>query len=601
MNEWKFQQFNRDEYLRLPHSPGVYKYLNKQGVIIYVGKAKSLKKRVASYFVSQGQHSLKTARLVSEIVKIEFVIVNTEYEALVLENSLIKENQPKYNILLKDGKSYPYIVLTNERFPRVLTTRKINYATGEYFGPFTSGRSMHNVLNLIKKLFQVRTCNLNLSKKNIAESKFKVCLEYHIGNCKGPCQAFQTETDYLQQIDEIREILKGNLAPVRSNFKNSLEEAVKALRFEDAHIIQEKILSLDSFTTRSLVANPKISDTDVFTIKSDESKSYINYMKIEDGIIKLSETIEVTRKLDEEEAEILPLIIFNFRRKFDSTSKAILTNINIDTWEDLDITVPKIGDKKKLVDLSIKNVDFYRKENKESKTPIQNKVLEQLQKDLKLEQLPTHIECFDNSNIQGSNPVASMVCFKDGKPSKRDYRKFNIKTVVGPDDFQSMKEIVTRRYFRLVQEEQGLPKLIIIDGGKGQLSAACEALNEIGIYGQVPIIGIAKKLEEIYLPNDPYPVHIHKKSMSLKLIQRIRDEAHRFAITFHRDKRSKGQTASELDTIPGIGEKTKTQLLSQYKSIQRIKNASVTELAQIIGLSRAQSVVKALNKKEDQI
>ena len=599
MNEWKFQQFERDEYLRLPNSPGVYKYLNKQGTIIYVGKAKSLKKRVASYFVSQAQHSLKTARLVNEISKIEFVIVNTEYEALVLENSLIKENQPKYNILLKDGKSYPYLIITKERFPRVLSTRKVNFELAEYYGPFTSGRSMHNVLSLIKKLYQLRTCNLNLSKKNIEQSKFKVCLEYHIGNCLGPCQAFQTEEDYLDQIDEIREILKGNLTPIKNNFKLSLELAVNDLRFEEAHILQEKIISLDSFTSKSLVANPRISNTDVFTIQSDDSKSYINYMKIEEGVIKLSETIEVVRKLDEDEKEILPLVIFNLRKKFHSTSTSILTNIKIDTWEELDITIPKIGDKKKLIELSLKNVEFYRKENNYPKIPLANKALIQLQEDLKLDQLPDHIECFDNSNIQGTNPVASMVCFKDGKPSKRDYRKFNIKTVVGPNDFESMKEIVTRRYSRIIEEEQALPKLIIIDGGKGQLSAACEALLKIGLYGEVPIIGIAKKLEEIYLPNDPYPVHIHKKSMSLKLIQRIRDEAHRFAITFHRDKRSKGLTVSELDSIPGIGDKTKKILLNQYKSTERIKNASVSELAQIIGLSRAQTIVKALNKKED--
>jgi excinuclease ABC subunit C len=600
MTEWTFQRFNKDEYLRVPGAPGVYKYLNKQGTIIYVGKAKNLKKRVASYFISQGQHSLKTARLVSEITHIEFVIVNTEYEALVLESSLIKENQPKYNILLKDGKSYPYIIITKERFPRVLTIRKIDKSNGEYFGPFTSGRSMHNVLSLIKKLYQLRTCTLNLSAKNVALGKHKVCLEYHIGNCKGPCENLQTEEDYLTQIDEIRQILSGNLTPVKSSFKKSLEEAVNALRFEDAHILKEKLNSLDSFTSKSLVANPKISDTDVFTIQSEENKSYINYMKIEGGVIKLSETIEVIRKLDEEESEILPIIMFNLRKKFQSSSSQILTNIKIQTWEDVSITIPKIGDKKKLVELSLKNVAFHRKENIQSSQRLPNKVLEQLQTDLRLSEYPEHIECFDNSNIQGTNPVASMVCFKDGKPSKRDYRKFSIKTVVGPDDFSSMKEIVSRRYYRLTQEEQDLPNLIIIDGGKGQLSAACEALKELNLYGIIPIVGIAKRLEEIYLPNDPLPVHIAKKSMSLKLIQRIRDEAHRFAITFHRDKRSKGQTNSELDEIKGIGEKTKRVLLNHYKSVSRIKKASVSELAQVIGLSRAQTIVRALNKKEDQ-
>jgi excinuclease ABC subunit C len=601
MNEWKFQRFKRDEYLRVPGAPGVYKYLNKQGVIIYVGKAKNLKKRVSSYFISQGQHTLKTAHLVSEISEIEFVIVNNEYEALVVESSLIKENQPKYNILLKDGKSYPYIIVTKERFPRVLTTRKVIPSDGDYFGPFTSGRAMHNVLNLIKKLYQLRTCNLALSAKNIDAQKFKVCLEYHIGNCKGPCEALQTEQNYLEQITEIKEILRGNLGPVKNSFKGSMEVAIESMRYEDAHVLSEKIKSLDSFTSKSLVANPKISDTDVFTIQSVDNKSYVNYMKIDEGMIKLSETVEVIRKLDEDESEILPLVIFNLRKKFHSTSGNILTNIQFGTWEEINVSVPKIGDKKKLVELSLKNVAFHRKENNSPQPSIQNKILDQLQSDLKLSHSPIHIECFDNSNIQGSNPVASMVCFRNGKPSKREYRKFNIKTVIGPDDFSSMKEIVTRRYTRLVTEKQELPHLIIIDGGKGQLSAACEALKEIELYGSIPIVGIAKRLEEIYLPNDPYPVHIHKKSMSLKLIQRIRDEAHRFAITFHRDKRSKEQTTSELDTIPGIGAKTKNLLLNHYKSIQRIKTASVTELAQIIGLSRAQTIVMALNKKEDQI
>jgi excinuclease ABC subunit C len=599
MSQWTFQRFKKEDFRKVPKAPGIYKYLNKEGTIIYVGKAKNLRNRVSNYFLSGNQHSLKTTRLVREIVDIEFVIVNNEYEALVLENSLIKENQPKYNIMLKDGKSYPFIIITNERFPRVLSTRRVNPKDGEYFGPFTSGRAMYNVLGLIKKLYKIRSCTLSLSKKNVDAGKFKVCLEYHIGNCKGPCQNFQDEPDYLGDIAQIRHILKGNLAPVRAHFRQAMETASEAMQFEMAHVFKEKLESLESFQTKSLVANPKITQTDIFTIVSDDNKSFVNYMKIDEGMIKQSETIEVVRKLEEEEAEILSLVMFNFRKKFQSTSTTILTNIKVDAWENVELVVPLIGDKKKLIDLSLKNVEFFRKANQEPVTTPTDKVLAQLQQDLKLEKEPRHIECFDNSNIQGTNPVASMVCFKNGRPSKKDYRKFKIKTVVGPDDFSSMKEIVGRRYARLQEEQSELPDLILIDGGKGQLAAACDALKELNLYGQIPIVGIAKRLEEIYLPNDPYPVHIHKKSMSLKLIQRVRDEAHRFAITFHRDSRSKGQTTSELDGIPGIGEKTRKILLTQFGSVQRIKNASITELAQFIGLSKAQGIVRALNKKED--
>ncbi len=601
METWNFQRFHKDDFRKVPSSPGVYKYLNKEGIIIYVGKAKNLRKRVSSYFLSGTNHTLKTARLVREVTEIEFVIVNNEYEALVLENSLIKENQPRFNIMLKDGKSYPYVCITKERFPKVLSTRRVNPKKGEYFGPFTSVRAMNNVLRLVKKLYKIRTCSLTLSEKNVESGKFSVCLEYHIKNCKGPCVGFQSEDSYLSDIAEIRHILKGNLFPVKTSFKESLNLAVQDLRYEDAQVLKEKIESLESFQSRSLVANPQITQTDIFTIESDNNKSFINYMKIEEGAIKQSETIEVKRKLDESEAEILPLVMFNLRRKFESDSKTILTNIKVDTWEDVSVSVPKIGDKRKLVDLSLKNVKFYRKESANQAPTLTDKTLAQLQEDLSLEEVPKHIECFDNSNIQGSNPVASMVCFKNARPSKKDYRKFRIKTVEGPDDFLSMKEIVTRRYRRLVEEQLPLPQLIVIDGGKGQLSAACEALKELDLYGELPIIGIAKKLEEIYLPNDPFPLHINKKSLSLKLLQRIRDEAHRFAITFHRDSRSNTQTVSELDSIHGIGDKTRNILLNQLKSVDRIRKASITELAQFIGLSKAQIVSKALNKKEDQI
>ena len=528
------------------------------------------------------------------------MIVNTEYEALVLEDSLIKENQPKYNIMLKDGKSYPFVCITSERFPRVFSTRQVVKGQGEYFGPFTSVRAMNNVLNLVKKFYKIRTCTFNLSEKNVSSGKFKVCLEYHINNCKGPCADHQEEDDYNEDIEHIRHILKGNLQPVKQSFKESLHLATNELRFEDAQLFKERLESLISFRSKSLVANPKISDTDVFTIESEKDTSFVNYMRIDAGTIKLSETIEVKRKLDESESEILPLVIFNLRKRFDSSNVEVLCNLKVDTWEHINITVPAIGDKKKLVDLSLKNVRFYRKESLNDTPSLTDKILLQLKDDLSLDRLPKHIECFDNSNIQGSNPVASMVCFRNARPYKRDYRKFKIKTVTGPDDFGSMVEIVSRRYKRLRDEKKPFPDLVVIDGGKGQLSAACEALKDLDLYGKIPIIGIAKRLEEIYLPNDPFPIHINKKSMSLKLIQQLRDEAHRFAITFHRDSRSKGQTISELDQIDGVGSKTKDKLFNQYKSLARIKAASITDLSQVIGLSKAQVVYSYLNKKEDQ-
>lgn len=600
MNQWVFQRFKKENFRKIPSSPGVYKYLNKERIIIYVGKSKNLRKRVASYFTRSQNENLKTIRLIREIAEIAFVIVNTEYEALVLENSLIKKNQPKYNIMLKDGKSYPFICITKERFPRVFSTRQIQKGTGEYFGPFTNVKMMNNVLNLVKELYKIRTCNLNLSEKNISSGKLKVCLEYHLHNCKGPCEAYQTESDYNTDISHIRYILKGNLQPVKSSFKKSLDLAAQELRYEEAQRFKERLTSLESFQSKSLVANPNISNTDVFTIESENDTSFINYMKIDGGAIKLSETIEVKRKLDEEEHEILPLIIFNLRNKFASTNPSIFTNLMVKTWENINITVPLIGDKKKLIELSLKNVRCYKKESLENTPSPTNKILTQLKEDFSMEKLPEHIECFDNSNIQGSNPVASMVCFKNARPSKKDYRKFKIKTVVKPDDFGSMEEIISRRYKRLLAENQSLPNLIVIDGGKGQLSAACKALKELDLYGTIPIVGIAKKLEEIYFPNDPYPIHINKKSMSLKLIQQIRDEAHRFAITFHRDKRSEGQIESTLDGIKGIGSKTKHTLLDQYKSVTRLRTASITELAQLIGLAKAQIIFSYLNKKEDQ-
>ncbi len=589
------QKFTPDEYLLLPHQPGVYKFFNSSNIIIYVGKAKDLSKRVSSYFNKTGLSNRKTFKLVSEIKSIEVVIVNSEFDALLLENSLIKEHQPKYNILLKDDKSFPSICITNERFPRVYATRRIIRSKGEYFGPYTSVKAMEAVLDLLRKLYKIRTCNYVLSEENIEKKKFKVCLEYHIGNCLGPCVGLQKEEVYLEDIKSAKEVLKGNINVVKKNFTACMNEAAKDLRFETAQDYKTRLEKLEKFQSKSLIVNQKITDVDVIGILSNEDRYYINYMKIQHGSIRVSETVETAKKIDEPVEELLQVVLFNLRNKYDSISNEIFSNQNIMGWEGVTVTTPSIGDKKKLVDLSVKNALFYKNDKSrrlEAKKPYNIKVLEQLKEDLRLTELPVHIECFDNSNIQGTNPVASMVCFKNGKPSKNDYRKFNIKTVEGPNDFASMKEVVGRRYYRLKMEKEAFPNLIIVDGGKGQLSSAVAALKELDIYGKIPIIGIAKRLEEIYYPEDQIPLYINKKSGSLKLLQQLRDEAHRFAITFHRQKRSKASVASELDHINGIGEKTKSMLLGEYKSVKRISELGVTTLSEIIGLHKAK-IIKA--------
>lgn len=590
----EFNRFTPSEYTKLPHEPGIYKFLNKKSEIIYVGKAKDLLKRVSSYF-SLSTSNRKTYKLVTEITNIEFMVVNSEFDALLLENSLIKENQPKYNILLKDDKSFPSICIPYERFPRVYSTRRLDPDVGQYFGPYTSVKAMDNVLDLIRKLYKIRTCTYELSQKNIEKKKYKVCLEYHLGNCKGPCEGLQTEEDYTQEIKSAYEILKGNLGLVKSEFKAQMEEAATTLNYEQAQTFKTKIELLDRFQVKSTIVNPRIGDIDVFGVVNADESFFINYLRIEVGSIKISETFEIKRKIEEEEEDLLQTIIFNARQKYSSNSREILSNRNFQIWDDLELTLPKIGDKKKLVDLSVKNALIFKNDRllrdqpKETRT---NKILVQLQKDLNLKDLPSHIECFDNSNIQGTSAVASMVCFKNAKPSKKDYRKFNIKTVTGPDDFSSMKEIIGRRYFRLREEQAKFPDLIVVDGGKGQLSSACEALKELGVYGTVPIIGIAKRLEEIYYPEDSIPLHISKKSPSLKLLQHLRDEAHRFAITFHRNKRSKNSMKSELDDIKGIGVSTKKILLSKFKSIKRIRSASDEELSTAVGSHKA-TIIKA--------
>ena len=593
----QFQRFQRSYYPQLPDHPGVYKFLDNHG-IIYVGKAKSLRKRVSSYFNKSQDTNRKTLKLVGEIQFIEIVIVDSEFDALLLENSLIKENQPKYNILLKDDKSFPSICISNERFPKIYSTRRIDKSKGEYFGPYTSVKAMNNVIELIRKLYTVRTCNLNLSEKNISSGKFKVCLEYHLGNCKGPCEGNQAEKDYLLDIVQAKEILKGRISIVKQSFLELMKTASEAMNFELAQIYKEKIDYLNRFQSKSLIVPAKISNLDVFTIVNHEQYHYINFLMIMEGAVKVSETVEVKNHLAEPQEDVLTHTMLTLKGKYASKNTEILCNIPLDISSDeFFITVPKIGDKKKLLALSLKNA-LISKQEKKTAAPIRNSqlpILQELQSTLQLSTLPNHIECFDNSNIQGTNPVASMVCFKEGKASKKDYRKYNIKTVIGPDDFSSMTEVVGRRYSYLQKENLPLPDLIVIDGGKGQLNAAIEALKSLDLYGSIAIVGIAKRLEEIYLPNDPVPVHFNKKSPALLLLQRIRDEAHRFAITFHKQKRSKASFSSELDTIKGIGRVTKDILLTRYGSLNKLKNAELEELRALIGKSKAQIVKSKLS------
>jgi len=579
---------NQKEILAsIPSAPGIYRYYNKEDILIYVGKAKDLKKRVSSYSTKQSQYNRKTEKLVSEIERIEFTIANSEFDALLLENNFIKQNQPKYNILLKDDKTFPYLCILKERFPRIIYTRKFIPKQGEYFGPYTSVVSMKAVLELVRQLYSIRTCSLLLSKENIEQKKFKVCLEFHIGNCKGPCEGLQEENSYLEEIEQARNILKGDLSVVENEFARRMNAAAETMEFEKAALYKHKLELLEKFQTKSLVVNPKLTNIDVVTITSTESEAFINYLKIKEGSIIFSKNLEVKKKLDETDEEILSLVVQELRTTYRSDNPEVYTNLSLPVKsEEFENVVPQIGDKKKLVDLSLKNALYQKRDkeiSKEEQKSKKNKVLYIMQENLRLLQYPKIIECFDNSNFQGTNPVASMVRFVDGKADKKGYRHFNIKTVTGPDDFASMKEIVGRRYKRIMEEQGEYPQLIIVDGGKGQLSSACEALQELGLYGKIPIVGIAKKLEEIYYPEDPLPLLISKKSPALLLIQRIRDEAHRFAITFHRQKRSKSTFVTEIESIPGIGKKTANKLLAHFKSVKKIKEASVEELTELVG------------------
>ena len=581
----------------LPQHPGVYRYLDEDGTILYVGKAKNLKSRISSYFGDRKDMPYKTRVLVKNAHHLEFTIVETESDALLLENTLIKNYQPRYNVMLKDAKSYSYLCIKNERFPRVFITRNVIKDGSTYFGPYTSKQRIKTILDLIRQLFPLRTCNLSLTPENIEADKFKVCLEYHIKNCQGPCEGLETEENYNEKIQQIKNILKGNFGAVIGHFKKEMQQCAESLEFERAQLLKDKLTAFEDYQSKSTVVSSTIKDVDVFAIASDEKEAYINYLKIVNGAVIHVHMQELVKNLDDDEKDLLEYAIPILRERFNSFAPEIIVPIEIELAEtNLQITIPKIGDKKKLLELSEKNVQYFQLQKRRDEasstkrqTPAE-RILRTLQADLHMKELPMHLECFDNSNIQGTNPVSSCVVFKNAKPSKKDYRHFNVKTVEGPNDFASMTEVVHRRYRRLLQEGQPLPQLIIIDGGKGQLSAAMESIRLLGIQDQVTVIGIAKKLEEIFFPDDPVPLYINKKSESLKLIQQARNEAHRFAITFHRDQRSRHFLGTELTGIPGIGEKTAEKLLTHFGSVKKIREALISELSEVVGMSAAKKV-----------
>lgn len=573
---------------QIPHRPGVYQYWDADGALIYIGKAKDLKSRVSSYFVKTSQLNGKTRVLVRKISRITFTIVDTEIDAWLLENSLIKKHQPRYNVMLKDDKTYPWIVIKNERFPRVFPTRKYVKDGSKYFGPYASVGMMHAIMDTIRELYPLRTCNLSLTPENIAGGKFRVCLEYQIGNCKGPCEGYQAEEDYEHSLKDIRDILNGKIGVVIRRLKEQLDAAVAELNFEYAHHLKTKLDLLDRYQSKSTVVNSSITNVDVFSIASDQNHAFVNYLKVMNGVIIQTQTVELKKRLDESETELLSLAISEIRSRFNSTSKEIIVPfaLDVDTAA-LRFTVPKQGEKKKLLELSLKNALYFKKErlnqyeklNPELKI---ERILSQMQRDLRMNVLPRHIECFDNSNFQGKYPVSAVVVFKDTRPSKKDYRHFNVKTVEGPNDFATMEEAVHRRYRRLLDEGQTLPQLIIIDGGKGQLSSALKSLKLLGIDKQVTVIGIAKRLEELYYPGDQYPLYLDKKSETLKVIQHLRDEAHRFGITFHRKQRSRNTFRTELESVPGIGRTTAEKLLKTFKSVKKIREAGTEELRGVL-------------------
>lgn len=585
----------------LPNEPGVYQYLDKDANIIYIGKAKKLRKRVSSYF-NKEHDSVKTRILVRKIVDIKFILVDSEQDALLLENNLIKKYKPRYNILLKDDKTFPWISIKKEAFPRVIITRTIVKDGSEYYGPYTSVYLANLLMSLFKEIYKIRTCKYSLSSINIDAKKFKPCLEYHIGNCYAPCIGKIDEDFYLKQISGIRNILKGNIGSVAEYMRSLMKTYSSDMEFEKANEIKQQLKKLEDFKAKSIVVNQSINNVDVFNIDRHESFAFVNFFKIINGAIIQSYTSEIKCKLDESLEEILVYSIVAIRDKFNSTSSEIIIPFEIDLDINAGFIVPKIGDKKKLLDLSKRNLLFYKKEflkqHSIKRSDIRlNRIMQTMKNDLQLDKEPYRIECFDNSNIQGAFPVASCVVFKGGVPSKKDYRHFNIKTVEGPNDFASMEEVLYRRYKRCMEDGTGLPDLVIVDGGKGQLSSAMLALEKLGLLGKLNIISLAKKLEEIFFPEDPIPLYIDKNSETLKVIQQLRDESHRFAITFHRNKRSKAFISSELDSISGIGVKTKEKLYEQFKSIKYMKEASLDSLISAIGKSKAQIVFDYFQKK----
>ena len=589
------------ELSTMPTQPGVYQFLNKENKIIYIGKAKNLKKRVSSYFRGTIS-SRKTKNLVKNIAEIKHVVVNSESDALLLENTLIKKFQPKYNILLRDDKTYPWIVIKNEAFPRVLTTRRVEEDGSEYFGPFTNYKTVRTIMGIFSSLYSLRTCSFDLSSKNIENKKYKVCLEFHIGNCLGGCEGKQTEDNYQIYISNIRDFLKGKISSSINYFKNEMNIASENLNFEKAQRAKEKIDLLNNYQSKSTVVDSKLKSIDVFSIISDATHAYVNYLQVAYGRVVRFDNIEIKKKLDESDKEILLMSILSLREKFSSKNKMVITNVDFDNILDIKFINPKTGDNKKILNLSLRNATQFKLEKLKQIQIVDperhsSRIMNQMKSDLRLNENPVHIECFDNSNIQGSNPVASCIVFKNAKPSKKDYRLFNIKTVEGPDDYASMEEVVFRRYKRILNEKSHLPNLIVIDGGKGQLSSSIKALKKLNLDKKIAILGIAKRLEEIFYPNDPFPLYLNKKSETLKVIQQMRNEAHRFAISFHRKKRSKQALSSTFDSIPGIGEKTKIQLLKKFKSLKKINEISDELLIKEIGISKTKKLRAFLNSK----
>ncbi|HEX4886607.1 MAG TPA: excinuclease ABC subunit UvrC [Luteibaculaceae bacterium] len=579
----------------LPQEPGVYQYYDSEGAILYIGKAKNLKKRVSSYF-TKTHDSARLNLLVRRIADIKYIVVKTEYEALLLENSLIKEHQPRYNINLKDDKTYPWICIKNERFPRIFSTRRVIKDGSLYFGPYASGKTIATLLELGKRLFKPRTCNYVLSDENISKGKFRVCLEYHIGNCLGACEGKQSDREYRENIQRFKEILKGEISSVKKLLKADMQDCVDRLDFEGAHEVKEKLMALENYQAKSTVVNPLVGKVDVCTAVEEGDSVYVNFMRVSSGCVVQSHTVEVKRKMDESAADVLLSVLVELRQRFESDAQEVLVPFDLDVSSDeLRWSVPVRGDKKQLLSLSQQNARAFLIDQLKHQKIVDpdrhlKRISEQMQRDLRLTEPPLHIECFDNSNIQGTHPVSACVVFKNLKPSKKDYRHFNIKTVEGPNDFASMEEVVYRRYSRMIAENEPLPNLIVIDGGKGQLSSALKSLTRLGLRGKVAIIGIAKRLEELYYPGDPLPLYLDKKSESLKIIQQLRDEAHRFGLTHHRQKRSKGALSSAIDEVKGIGEQTKKQLFAHFKTLSAIKTAPLADLAAVVGNSKAQLI-----------